>query len=358
MIDDTKKESFERIAETQGEIKDAIVPMLETQEKLSEGTCPQDQTLVVYKTNLLLFNSALEEHIQKLQRSVLESAKLQSPSFAFEIINRTNLSVIDSIADSLKKVIDSLSSFEEKLKTPVLNWLCNFNFSPITEVLKNYQIDSNIRHHTKELEAFYLQIMSETKWFPYASCLADIFLFQEMSEIIVTSRGASKNREKRIDKAILSYYTNAKINRIKKAWWDSDMDHCIRKSLSQAINSFLRGEYVLTISCLSTMWEGLIYVKANDVDLSARKRQNMEKTKKELEKLAEYNDYESVFSEYFKKFIVSNCNGVNDVIDGVPNRHGAAHGWYRKYPNKKAALNAILLTDFIINLKPIEQTEE
>jgi hypothetical protein len=104
--------------------------------------------------------------------------------------------------------------------------------------------------------------------------------------------------------------------------------------------------------------EGLIYIKAKDTDTSSRKRQRMDETKKELKELVEYNDFELIFSDYFNDFIVSNCNEVKDVIEGVPNRHGVAHSWYRKYPNKKAALNAILLTDFIINLKPIEKAEE
>ena len=43
-----------------------------------------------------------------------------------------------------------------------------------------------------------------------------------------------------------------------------------------------------------------------------------------------------------------------DIIEGVPGRNGCLHGQYKKYPNKKASLNAILLTDFIINF----QTEE
>lgn len=43
-----------------------------------------------------------------------------------------------------------------------------------------------------------------------------------------------------------------------------------------------------------------------------------------------------------------------DIIEGVPSRNGCLHGQYKKYPNKKASLNAILLTDFIISF----QTEE
>ena len=199
--------------------------------------------------------------------------------------------------------------------------------------------------------------MYDAKWFPYAGARADEPLFWDIYEIILTSRGPSKNREKRIGKAIFTYYTKKNIRIIKKKWWNSNLDFCIRKTLGQAIEAYLRGEYALTISCLPTMWEGLIYIKAKGVPSIERKRQPMGKTKVELKKLIQYNDYEKILIDYFENFIVSNCNEAKDVIEGVPNRHGVAHGWYNKYPNKKAALNAILFTDLIINLEPIEQTE-
>ena len=44
--------------------------------------------------------------------------------------------------------------------------------------------------------------------------------------------------------------------------------------------------------------------------------------------------------------------------EDVPGRHGIAHCWYNKYPTKKAALNAILFTDFLLNLQAREETEE
>lgn len=39
----------------------------------------------------------------------------------------------------------------------------------------------------------------------------------------------------------------------------------------------------------------------------------------------------------------------------VPGRHGIAHCWYDTYPNRKMALNAIIFTDFLLELKPIEK---
>ena len=105
------------------------------------------------------------------------------------------------------------------------------------------------------------------------------------------------------------------------------------------------------------MWEGLIYIKANNVSMQDRHRQRMTVTKQELEKLTKANDYSQVFSDYFNNFIVSQCDKVEDVIDGVPNRHGVSHSWYRSYPSKKASLNAILLTDFIIHLEALENNQ-
>ena len=91
--------------------------------------------------------------------------------------------------------------------------------------------------------------------------------------------------------------------------------------------------------------------------MDERHRQKMSITKKELAALTEANDYEQIFSNYFDNFIVSQCDGVDDVIDGVPNRHGVSHSWYRSYPSKKASLNAIMLTDYILRLEPLDAAQ-
>ena len=45
------------------------------------------------------------------------------------------------------------------------------------------------------------------------------------------------------------------------------------------------------------------------------------------------------------------CYSVEEVIDDVPGRNSSAHSWYSEYPSKKAALNAILFTDFLLRLE-------
>ena len=351
-------ESIEKALEVQNKIKESIAPIMESQERIEIITAPLSRAFSAYKTNILFSSPMIEAMKQSVIHSAFENIKLQLSVPALNLAKQINLSLRNSLTDSIRGVLDNYTSIVNVLRTPALDWFRSFDFTPITEALKNLQIDSDISRKYRELNEIYLQTMYETKWFPYAGWIADMSLFREVNEIISTSKGVSKNREKRIDKAILSYYTKTEIRGIKRLWWNTDLHFCIRKTLSQAIEAYLRGEYALTISCLSTMWEGLIYIKAKDVPPSERKRQRMDTTKQELQKLVEYNDYELIFSDYFNNFIVSNCNAVDDVVEGVPNRHGVAHSWYKKYPNKKAALNAVLLTDFIINLKPIEQTEE
>ena len=275
--------------------------------------------------------SLLGEHIQRNQ----------------ELISGITASM-QALADSYSKAIVSV------VQSPVFQWLNDLDAFPFRSILDNLHIpDDGLYERYEELEETYYSTLMECKWFPYAAWAADLNLFAEVSDIMATSRGASQRREKRVDKAILAYYDKAEIRRIKRSWKSSSMDAHIKKILGQAIEAHLRGEYALSISSLATMWEGLIYVKAHNATMQDRHRQNMSKTKKELADLTQSNDYHSIFSDYFDRFIVSQCNAVEDVIDGVPNRHGASHSWYHKYPNKKASLNAILLTDFIINLEPI-----
>lgn len=295
---------------------------------------------------------------QLKESSALSMSGMYTVSSAFGDYLQRNQEQFRSISDSLRAISESYgNAISNLVKSPVFEWLNTLDVFPIHSILADLHLteDGLLERYDKLKEA-YLTTLMECKWFPYAAWAADLNLFAEVSDIMATSRGASKRREKRIDQAILSYYDKAEIKAIKRAWRQMDIDSHIKRILGQAIEAHLRGEYALTISSLSTMWEGLIYIKANNATMQDRHRQRMEITKKDLAALTESNDYNKVFSDYFDRFIVSQCNAVSDVVDGVPNRHGVSHSWYHKYPNKKASLNAILLTDFILSLEPI--TEE
>jgi len=196
--------------------------------------------------------------------------------------------------------------------------------------------------------------MFACKWFPYAGWTVDAQILDDVSYILATSRNKAENkrREKRIDEVVFKYYTKKEIKAIKSRWYHSDLQPHIKKILGQAVEAHFRGEYVLTTTCLATMWEGLIRDKLNV------KRINQKKTSEELKELSIANDFDEIYADFYTKLILCDCSSPEEVVEGIPNRNAIGHSQYKKYPNKKSSLNAILITDFLINLKPKEQAEE
>lgn len=264
-----------------------------------------------------------------------------------------NSAALKSVSASVESVAARLSeALINAVHSPFIEWISAIDYSPLQRMLESLQFSNEVVEKYKKLKDAYLQAMYDCDWFPYAGWIADISLFQKINKILATSRGKSKRRTARIDKAILSYYTPKEIKAIKRSWRRSYLEPYIKKMLSNAIDAHLRGEYALTISCLATMWEGLLKAKM------PIKKRNKDELKKDIKVLVNDNGYEEILGDFYNNLIIHTCYSVDDVKEGVPNRHGVAHSWYKKYPNQKASLNAILLTDFIIGLTPKEISEE
>ena len=320
-------------------LQDSARPILEQQEKIRQITEP------------IRLNLPDNTALMQAQRVF---SNFQINSGLLETVTQLNNKLTSLLSNQISAFVNNMSSaIMTAVQSPMMQWLQSFDFTSVWDILKDIDplIDYSDRY--KELNQAYLSAMHECKWFPYAGWISDISLFSTISEIITTSRGASKRREKRIDTAILSYYTKAELKNIKRQWKNTELEPHIKKILGQAIEAHIRGEYVLTTTCLATMWEGLIHKKLNVTG-----RLGSKKTKEEFKGLIDYNDFEPIFSEFYEKFIVCDCNSPEEVIEGIPNRNAISHSKYKKYPNKKASLNAILLTDFIINLKPKEVSED
>lgn len=249
------------------------------------------------------------------------------------------------LQETLNRILQNYrSTISEAFKSSAFQWFKSFDFSPIAEAVKRLaDIDF------EKIKLVYLQEMYDAHWFPYASWNADFQLSAEIFGIIDETR-KSKNRVKRIDKAVFKYYSKEKIESIKKSWRSFELPEYQMRILHQAVQAYHRREYALTVIVLTTQWEGIIYNKAND---SGRKL--TKKTKQHMAELVSENDYFEIFNSYFEDFIMYDCNSTADVISDVPGRHSAAHSFYDKYPTRKAALNAILFTDFLLNLEPIKE---
>ena len=230
-------------------------------------------------------------------------------------------------------------------------WLQTIDFSPLTSILENIRA-AGFDHDYREVNDVFLKAMFDAKWFPYAGWIASFRIVDEMLEILNTSR-ASKNRIKRIDRLIFSYYDKDEIDNFKRRWRKMGLPSYMIRILVQAVQAYHRREYALTVSALSTLWEGIIQEKVNDYSYRVSR-----KTRENLTKLIEENEFDKIFSSFCEEFIFYDCRKVEEVKPDVPGRHGIAHCWYNTYPNKKMALNAILFTDFLLRLKSLEKLEE
>ncbi len=250
-------------------------------------------------------------------------------------------SVMNAMASSIAQLA---SAFE----SPIMTWLQDGLTSPILGILDELSSWVPKDFDAHRFNKIYLSEMYDARWFPYLGWNADLNLAIDILDIIDATR-KSKSRIKQIDKAVFAYYTKKEIEEIRKSWRELGLPAFRVKILNQAVRAYHRKEYALTVSTLVSMWEGIIAQKSyiqDDYRTSSKTRQN-------LTKLIEANEFDAIFSSYCEEFIFYNCTKPEDVKPDVPGRHEIAHSWYDKYPNKKMALNAILFTDFLLKLDPL-----
>lgn len=278
--------------------------------------------------------SILSENIRHITFPLL-------PNIDFDRINAA-IAPIDNITKTLRHFTEAITP----IISPFYDWLNTFDFSAILSY------DAERAKRFKEENEFYMQSMYRAKWFPYVGWQSDISLFNEILNILYSSKGISDRAVNRIDKAVMRYYTDSEIRRIKKGWQNCEVDNTEKRIMIQAINAYFRKEYAITSICLSTLWQDMIYKKIGDLT-SGRKDKE---TKKYYAKLIDENGYSEAFKSFFDDFIMYDCRSKEQALPDVPGRNSNAHGWHLRYPKKKAALNAIFLTDFILDLK--ETTSE
>ena len=301
---------------------------------------------------IMAASEAAPKMVEPMGLAALQMTNLQLDTAALQFANNIERVLPPNYMANIQGVLNAYSSALATVHSPFLDWLQTVDISPLTRILERWDTERQLEEERyKELQKLHLRVMYQARWFPYASTLAGDMLFDEINEIIASSKmGAtvSQRCERRIDNAILSHYTKAEIKRIKKKWNNSELEPYFKKALGQTLDAYLRKEYALVIPFLATMWEGIIKSKIE---------KNDKKFKENCKNLVDGNGYDEVFSDFFNNLIFGQCWGPEDVVDGIPNRNGVAHSWYIKYPSQKAALNAILLTDFVMSLKPKSKAE-
>lgn len=271
---------------------------------------------------------------------------------AMQNICMTSASQIAAITDSISMIrYDPIAeAMQSAINSPIAQWLDSFNYSPIYAFLNTISDFFNLDIEKDVFVKYYREQMYLARWFPYAGSVLNANYVEQVNQIWSHTREGSKNRVKQTDKVVFGFYDKEETESIRKSWKELNLPKYLVRILNQAVQAYHRGEYAMTVCALATLWEGIISDKSNDSSYRVSR-----KTKENLEKLVEENGYDEIFYSFCDEFIFYNCKSPEEVKEDVPGRHGIAHCWYNKYPTKKAALNAILFTDFLLNLQPTEK---
>lgn len=267
----------------------------------------------------------------------------------YDAASKIDIQKFVGISETMTNYMNAISAQAAVLNSPILDWFEKIYTPPVYTIIEQLgQLSVNILD-VKRYNRVYMQEMYNARWFPYTGWVTGYSLGLEIQDILEHTRQGSKNRVKKIDKAILDFYAPSVLKEIKKYWRSTELPNHIKKIMCQAIDAYNRKEYALTAITLSSLWQTIIFELCNDNSGHKDKQ-----TKENFKALTQWNDQEEMIETYFDEYIMYDCRSVDAVKDDVPGRNAFAHGWYSKYPSKKAALNAILFTDFLLDLEPKE----
>lgn len=256
-------------------------------------------------------------------------------------------------ADIAKRTefINTIAAQIQEFTSAIYSRLQSIDYAPLVGILKDIcHVRDDVDY--KSLNDIFLKAMASSKWFPYAGWIADIKMAEQFFDILDRSK-KERSRTKKIDKLIFSYYDKKNLDELKRRWRRQGLYLWLERILIQGVQAYCRREYALTVSALVPLWECIIQEKAN-----GNGYRTVGKTQEKLKKLIKKNGYDEIFTSFSTEFIYYTCDKIEDVKPDVPGRHGIVHGWYTNYPTRKEALNAILFTDFLLNIKPLEKEEE
>lgn len=263
--------------------------------------------------------------------------------------------ISDALRNSAINVIRANSlqwSLQDVSVTPLYDWLQRTSFSALSW-LDDLAAALKSLDQASKYANIYFQAMYKARWFPHIGQIyTDVPLLTEISEILEHTRD-SKSRVKKIDKVVYDYFDAAEMKRIASRWHEVDQPSSIKRIMLQTLKAFDRKEYALVVIPLCTLWEGMICEKAGDLTHRSSKA-----VKADFSELAKNNGDGEIVSAYVNEFIFYECREKEAIKEDVPGRHGITHGWYNRYPTRKAALNAIAFTDYLTQLDPNQDSSE
>lgn len=254
---------------------------------------------------------------------------------------------------SLPEEIANCASILDTL-TPIESIITNINgihlFNRLSPIL-----EAALSTHPNELfwrayQRKCLRALMDAKWCP--SLLFDL-PEQEMIPLnkILAKEMPPEKRIEAIDRFVFRRFGRDFIAGILEDWAKLPIPSCVSRLMCEAVRAYRRKEYGLVVHSLPVQWEGIVKQKA-----SLPERVKSSVLKDAVEKLISENSHPKILYTFYDEFVMYQCNTSADYIPDVPGRNAIAHGWFPEYTSRKAALNAILFTDFLLHLDRLEET--
>lgn len=327
-----------------GSTLDAII----ANEKLIEGIQSSLPAIEAFNRQVAAFEQQGIDYSQIIknlhQSDFLERYDAQLISPVLDIYNSCenvwaftpDLSRISAVLDPLQDVIANYGG----------NFLSS-QLSPLLETIFSFPIADNFWGEYLNKCA---QALMDAKWSPSLLMSLSLDEIELLNEILLKELLHEKQISA-IDNFVFTNFGKEYITSLADRWKMSPLPAHVKRLLKEALQAYNRKAYALVVYSLSMQWEGIIKEKAALPDHIKKSKA----IKNALKKLVSENDYPEIIHTFFNDFIMHTCNGPEEAIQDIPGRHEFAHGWFVSYPSKKAALNAILFTDFLIDLEKIAE---
>lgn len=283
--------------------------------------------------------------------SAYNNSALRNLQKTCEILSHPAIDFANNILLPIQSALESFNAFigSFELINNELAQIFDKSFVP-NFISVSDRIKSNLKN-TLHFEQ-YQNVLYDARWFPYITDINQLSLLFKISNAVHHSR-KKETLKRKIDVIFFDFFNRKRVEEMRKNWRHSCQNNTIVRMLNNAVKSFHRKEYDLTVCTLMSIWERIIKEK-----LRISYRISEKKQKESLNNLIVENNVDEPINKFCNNLVFYDCSSMNDVIPDVPGRHGIAHGWFDKYPSKKAALNAILFTDFLIWLQPKEDKEK
>lgn len=248
----------------------------------------------------------------------------------FDDISLLNISaeLLNAISEVVERQRQKLAEVAEKSN----KWLKYHGYNSFTDANSNLILK-----------------LAEANWCPYIGEITDSSVVFDIFKMIAECGNDADNFKENIDKLLLDYYDDKEITEIKNSWEKCSYDDVYKQLLAEAIDNFICKKYASTCVLLTSLYGRLIFIKTG----LGFKRENGKEVEIEFDKLLLQNNDKEKFVGYLNNEVLYQCNELKDIHNDSPGRNELMHGWYNNYPSRKKALNAIIMTDFILSLPKI-----